>query len=111
MAAVEMPHARFRDHVQVWLQGWDSTVQLAPEYLGAIERSTLRIVSTVAAEPVQVSLNGRSLRITRMSAPVRPLEVTITLSAIRRGFAVPAFPEFTRNQMQRNRAFYESAHA
>lgn len=111
MAAVEMPHARFREHLQVWLQGWEMKLPLAPEYLGAIERSTLRIVSTLAAEPVQVSLTGRSLRITRLSAPVKPLEVSITLSAIRRGFAIPAFPEFTREQMVRNRAFYESAHA
>ena len=83
---------------------------LDPLFLGAIERDTLAIASVVPSQPVpvRVKIDGGSIIIDVDPQP-RPLQVVVTVHAIRAGFKGHRWPVFTREQMERNRAFYAGA--
>jgi hypothetical protein len=112
-AAIEMPEARFREQMTLPLHPFRQLIPICPDYLAAIEPDTLRIVSMIGGTAhLQVSKSRLSASL--LVSPSPSLQVskslTLTLSAIRRGFRQPRFPEYTAEQMERNRQFYESAH-
>ena len=84
--------------------------ELPVEYLGAIERDSLRIAAVVSAWSVVTKLEGSELVVMPAAGAPAHIEVSITLTAARRGFGRDRFPEFTAAQKSRNDAFYESAH-
>ena len=110
MAAAEMPMAIFREQIEISEPRNSSCARrIAPEYLGAIESRTLRIVSIIADVPVTAHVESGHLVV---ATGARALgDVTVVLSAIRRGCSVPRFPEFTPEQMRDNAAFYAAAHS
>ena len=83
---------------------------LDPLYLGAVERDTLTIAAVVPSRPVAVAakLDAGSI-IIDVEPQVLPLHVVVTIHAIRAGFKDHRWPRFTREQMERNTAFYSSA--
>lgn len=83
---------------------------LPMEYLGAVEPDSLRIASVVSSWPVITKLSGDELVISPMGRPSELIQVSITLTASRRGFGLGRFPEFTAAQKARNDAFYAAAH-
>ena len=83
--------------------------RIAAEYLGAIEADTLRIVSVIANVPVTAHVESAHLVVTTRARALG--DVTVVLSAIRKGCAVPRFPEFAPEQMRQNAAFYAAAHS
>jgi hypothetical protein len=109
-AAIEMPEARFREHLVIPLTADTQSIPICPDYLGAIEPETLRIISIIGGQailhPPSSILVFPSPSLPRSKSP----SLHVTLSAIRRGFRQPRFPEYTRQQMERNLEFYQSAH-
>jgi hypothetical protein len=83
---------------------------LDPLFLGAVERDTLQIAAVVPSRPVAITAKlDAGTVILDLDPQLLPLQIAVTIHAIRTGFREHRWPEFTREQMARNTAFYASA--
>ena len=108
-AAVECGEALFRDHLTFTHEGVLSRFPLDETWLQTVEDGTVEIESIVTSEPVAalVIIEGNSILIEAS----KPVDVTITVRGIRRGFAGASWPRFTIDEMRSNERFYSQAHA
>lgn len=108
-AAVECGEALFRDHLTFTHEGVLTRIQLDKTWLATIEIGTADVEAIVTSEPVKASaiIEGEFILIEAS----KPVDVTITVRGIRRGFAGASWPRFTIDEMRANERFYNSAHA
>lgn len=111
--AIEAPDVLFESVMRATLRPRTASyfLRLAPEYLGAVERGTLRIVSVVCSEavPVSASLDDSGVVWLQMRAQPLELQICVTVQAVRRGMQGRRWQKFTAQQMQSNNLFYRKA--
>jgi hypothetical protein len=106
-----MPQARFLDVVQTTLTEKITYATLCADFVFVCEPGSLLVVGVVPSQPVSlgVVVNCNSqLVITLAETPCEPVQVTVLISGVRRGY-LARFPRFTQQQMDHNNAFWDRA--
>jgi len=108
-AAIESVACLFYDSIQISCGKGTTIAFLDEEWLDTVEPDTVELASLTTSEPMPllVDLESNTIIIT---APKYCLAVA-TVSGIRKGFKGETFRRYSREEMERNAAFYESAHA
>jgi len=83
---------------------------LDAQWLATLEPGTARIESILTDRPLHVSAELRGRRIHLSTRSRFGVNLTITVTGIRRGFSDRAWPRFTAAEMARNAEFYAAAH-
>lgn len=91
----------------------DTQLRVDKRYVEVCEESTMKVVSACPSEPVVVGAKYEDGYVKLKFAEQRPdanLEVTLRLSAIRRGFMNDRFTPRSHNQFVANEKFLNSAY-
>jgi len=110
-AAVEAGECLFRDHITANVgKSGRAIMPLDAQWLATLEPGTARIESILTDRPLHVSAELRGRRIHLSTRSRFGVNLTITVTGIRRGFSDRAWPRFTAAEMARNAEFYAAAH-
>ena len=106
---VESPEVRFEDVVRVPVTGQVKRAAIDPRFIEVCEPGSIDVISVTSPLPALVgaAIEGSDI-VVRVPGDLPPY-VVVTLSGIRSGSRNIRFPLKTRDQMQRNNAFWSSA--
>ena len=109
----EMPDARFEDIIEAELSSgseyWE--VQIDPIFIETCEVDSIVVTSVLASKPCMLGafVNNGKVVLTSERKIIDATKVTIRVSGIRKGTKDTRFPEFTKEQMEANNAFWSSS--
>ena len=108
---VESPEVRFEDVVRIPIEKADSTHVVDRVFTDVCEPGSLQVAGVAAPTPCVIGAEATDnlLRI-RITGDLPPY-VTVKLSGVRAGRGDVRFPQCTEEQMERNNAFWNQAHA
>jgi hypothetical protein len=105
----EMPSAMFMDIVPIRVTGYQTEAMMDPRFIAACEPGSIRAVSAVPVEPTQVGAQvAGEYAVIKVPGFQRCPEVTVMVAGQRAGMR-ERFPSFSKEQMDRNNAFWDSA--
>jgi hypothetical protein len=106
---VESPDVRFEDVVRVPVTGPVTRAVIDPRFIEVCEPGSIDVISVTSPLPALLgaAVDGSDI-VVRVAGDL-PSYVVVTLSGIRSGSRHIRFPLKTRDQMQRNNAFWSSA--
>ena len=108
-----MPDARFEDIIEAELSSgseyWE--VQIDPIFIETCEVDSIVVTSVLASKPCMLGafVNNGKVVLTSERKIIDATKVTIRVSGIRKGTKDTRFPEFTKEQMEANNAFWSSS--
>jgi hypothetical protein len=107
----EAPEVLFHDTLLVKMSGRVATVAIDPRFVEVCEPGTIVVSGAVPDEPVLVGAKaiGDAVQI-KLDVDCDDLQVVVTLTAIRRGFAAKRFPDRSHAQFIANERFLQSAY-
>ena len=106
---VESPEVRFEDVVRVPVTGPVTRTAIDPRFIEVCEPGSIDVISVTSPLPALVGAAVEGPEIVVRVAGDLPPYVVVTLSGIRSGSRNIRFPRKTRDQMQRNNAFWSSS--
>ena len=109
----ECPEVRFDDVITIPLLQMDRILPIDPKYIEVCEPDTIRICGCVPSEPILVGakIEKNTIKLKFAEQDIyKLLEITIRLTAIRKGFNKVRFPDRTEEQFISNEAFINSAY-
>jgi hypothetical protein len=106
---VESPEVRFEDVVRVPVTGPVTRAAIDPRFTEVCEPGSIDVISVTTPLPALVGATVEGPEILVRVAGDLPPYVVVTLSGIRSGSRNIRFPRKTRDQMQRNNAFWSTA--
>ena len=106
---VESPEVRFEDVVRVLVTGPVTRTAIDPRFIEVCEPGSIDVISVTSPLPALVGAAVEGTEIVVRVAGDLPPHVIVTLSGIRSGSCNIRFPQKTRDQMQRNNAFWSNA--
>lgn len=106
---VESPEVRFEDVVRMPVTGPVTRAAIDPRFIEVCEPSLIDVISVTSPLPSSVGAVVEGSDIVVRVAGDLPPYVVVTLSGIRSGSRNVRFPQKTRDQMQRNNAFWSTA--
>jgi hypothetical protein len=109
----EMPEVRFDDVVTFAVRGRRQSVALDHRFLAVCEKDSIVLCGsgTDNGRAARVWLAGKQLNVEVSRLPwLRPGQISVRLSGIRKGFAGKRFPNRTHKQFEANEAFINSAY-
>lgn len=117
----ESPEVRFEEYISVRVQGKINRVVMDERFVEVVEPGTIRAASVTPSRAISGGMIGarvegstvvvelpRGVRVTSRGG--RPLDVTVHLTAIRRGFAGTRFGDRTAEQFAANERFIRAAY-
>jgi hypothetical protein len=109
MMCVEMPETRFEDTVHAFICH-RGTVALDACFVAICEPDSFEVVGRNTSHPIPlgVSLRGTDVQLELAYRAETVVHVTVRVSGIRKGSA-GRFRQFTKEQMERNEAFWRQA--
>jgi len=116
LSCTEQPSPVFADILAVHIPAGEmqATTRLDPRFYEVCEPDTIRVTGLVPNQPILLGAEilNDELTLTRpWLGSYPPVVVNVTVSGIRRGRAGQRFPKFTKEQAERNAAFWSSAYA
>ena len=114
----ESPEVRFYDLLRATISIPELIVPIDPKFIEVCEPNSIEVCGHATDEPWPVGLKviDKTVRIRRhivgfddLRGEVTPLEVTVHLTGIRKGFAGIRFPDRTKEQFEANERFLRSA--
>ena len=106
---VESPEVRFEDVVRVPVTGPVTRTAIDPQFIEVCEPGSIDVISVISLLPALVGAAVEGSEIVVRVAGDLPPYVVVKLSGIRSGSRNVRFPLKTRDQMQRNNAFWSTA--
>ena len=106
---VESPEVRFEDVVRVPVTGPVTRTVIDSRFIEVCEPGSIDVISVTTPLPALVGVAVEGPEIVVRVAGDLPPYVVVTLSGIRSGNRNVRFPLKTRDQMQRNNAFWSTA--
>jgi hypothetical protein len=114
LSVVEAPEVRFEDVFDVTLYSEEELVPIDPRFVEVCEPGTLRVCGVVAEEPVLIGAKVKEdlirIKVKQIDEEKWPLQATLKLTGVRRGFDWYRFPARTKAQYVANEAFINSAY-
>lgn len=109
----ETPEIRFGDVMTVTVRQKNTTIDIDPRYLEVCEPGTVQICGCQPDMPVVVGavVKGNKVQLRFADEKARAkVQLVISLTGIRKGFAGWRFPDRTRRQFEANERFIKSAY-
>ena len=107
---MEAPEVRFEDVIEAQVKDKETFIYIDAKVLDGIECDTLTVIGS-SSEPVPVgfSIDDDRIKVKLTRSRKKPIDVTMRISAIRKGFKGVRLSERTREEFVANEQFLRSA--